>query len=517
MGTIISFSEKDLKDLRARGISKRTALEQLSFLKKGPRRMELVRPCTAGDGIRRLAGAEADEFALTYDSVVARGEEPIKFVPASGAASRLFKHLIAVQNQVDRLGLSGLGGEGKGKAALVFLENLKKFAFWPDLSRALETEGLSPEKVLAGGAWGTLLDVLLTDRGLEYAGKPKGLIPFHMYGANPRTPMEEHLVEAAAYSTDSKGVARVHFTVATAHAKNFTAHLARVKKDYERRFSVRLEVTFSTQEPSTDNLASDLENQPFRTPDGRLLFRPGGHGALLGNLNALASSIIFINNIDNVVTDRDKPERTLWKKVLGGLLWTLSQEARRLTDQLTGANKGRGLGPAMAFCVRWLGVDEKEAPTDSRGLASFLLDRLDRPVRVCGMVENHGDPGGSPFWVRDVGGNLSRQIVESAQVDLGSVDQMALFAASTHFNPVDIVCSIRSPWGGRYDLSRFVDPETFFISRKTMAGRELKALELPGLWNGSMAGWNTVFVQVPLVSFNPVKSINDLLEPSHRQ
>ncbi len=513
------FTEKDVKDLSARGIRKKDALAQLSLLEKGPCRLDLARPCIVGDGIRRLPEAEADEFARAYDSAVARGEEPAKFVPASGAATRMFKNLLAMRDRVDLLGLTGLRRfpeDEDAAATLAFLNHIKDFAFWPALSQALEKEGISPDRVLASGSFGTVLDVLLTGRGLGFASLPKGLIPFHLYGANPRTPMEEHLVEAAAFARDGKNVARAHFTVAKPFLKNFRDLLDRVKKDYERRLSVRLDVSFSLQDPATDTLALDPAGKPFRTPEGRLCLRPGGHGALLANLNASRASILFINNIDNVVTDRDKAERTRWKKALGGLLWTLSQEARRLTDNLTGGNKARGLDPALAFCVRWLGVDENLLPRDSKNLAAFLRDRLDRPFRVCGMVKNEGDPGGAPFWVRDAGGQVSRQIVESAQVDPDSQDQKALFAASTHFNPVDIACSIVSPRGDRYDLSRFVDPDTVFISQKSLEGRGLKALELPGLWNGSMAGWNTVFVEVPLVAYHPVKTVNDLLKDHHR-
>ncbi|MBW1988257.1 MAG: DUF4301 family protein [Deltaproteobacteria bacterium] len=513
------FSEKDKKQITAHGLTLEEVERQLSIFKKGPRYLRLVRPCTTGDGIRRLGEAEAREFSRTFDQAVSWGAEPMKFVPASGAATRMFKALLSMRDRVDSLGLSGLRRKAKesenAAGTAFFLEHVKEFAFWPDLAAALEKEGLSPEKVLTGGAYGTLLDILLTDRGLGYASLPKGLIPFHLYGANPRTPVEEHLVEAAAYARNSRGCGRTHFTVGAEHKKAFAELIKRVGPDYERRFSARQEVGFSTQDPATDTIAVDLENRPFRTEDGNLVFRPGGHGALLRNLDAIRASVIFINNIDNVVCDRDKPERVLWKKALAGLLWTVRQEAFRMLELLDGSDENAAR-QALSFASTWLGVSRKMAPKGVKELSLFLVDRLDRPLRVCGMVKNEGDPGGAPFWVQEADGSLSLQIVESAQVNPDSSEQKDVFASSTHFNPVDLVCSTSTPGGGKYDLSRFVDPEAVFISRKSYQGRDLKALELPGLWNGSMSGWNTIFVEVPKAAFNPVKTVNDLLNPSHR-
>ena len=363
-----------------------------------------------------------------------------------------------------------------------------------------------------------LLAYLLTPRGLNYANLPKALLQFHRYAGHCRTPLEEHLVEAAAYAQDSQQVARLHVTVAPEHTEAVQAHIEAIRSRYERA-GVRYDMSLSTQSPATDTIAVDLENTPFRDEHGQLLFRPGGHGALLANLEALAADIVFIKNIDNVLPDHLKETTYGYKRALGGHLVALQQQIFLYLKKLaSGAVDAALLHEIWAFAQQQLSMTMPQGGlhTPQHEQIRLLFDRLNRPLRVCGMVRNAGEPGGGPFWVEHTDGSMSLQIVEASQVDTASPEQRAIFAASTHFNPVDIVCGVRDYRGQPFHLTQFVDPDTGFISRKTYAGRTLKALELPGLWNGAMAHWNTVFVEVPLSTFSPVKTVLDLLRPEHQ-
>jgi hypothetical protein len=382
----------------------------------------------------------------------------------------------------------------------------------------MEKDGLHPENCLEKGQYQDILSYLLTSKGLDAAAQPKGLIPFHSYPEGARTPFEEHLVEAKHYVADRNRTAHIHFTISPEHEKRVTEHLEAVCPHHEQS-DTRFDLAFSFQKPSTDTIAVNMENQPFRDKDGRLVFRPGGHGALLVNLDALKGDIIFIKNIDNVVPDRLKQETYIWKKVLGGYLVALQQEIFSRTDRLAAGDADEGfVQESMDFLRYRVSYRPPEgfetASLDAK--VAFLISRFNRPVRVCGMVRNEGEPGGGPFWIRDRNGGQSAQIVESAQVDMASEEQKAVWHSSTHFNPVDLVCGVRDYLGHPFDLLPFRDPDTGYISAKSKDGRDLKALELPGLWNGAMADWNTAFIEVPLITFNPVKTVLDLLRPEHQ-
>jgi hypothetical protein len=447
----------------------------------------------------------------------------MKFVPASGAASRMFKLLLSFLHRSASLDQEHTSAEATSNDpeyhdVLRCMRDLKRFAFYDDLKSVLATNGLNIEALVEQGQYQDILAYLLTSKGLNYANLPKALLKFHRYPDYCRTPLEEHLVEAAAYTQNQHGLARVHFTVTPAHQDAILDHFEAVRSRYEQSGG-RYEVTFSNQKPSTDTIAVDLENNPFRDRQGQLVFRPAGHGALLGNLHALAGDMVFIKNIDNVVPDHLKAETYRYKRALGGYLVEIQNQIftylRRLTTQDVDQ---QFLTQLFAFVRHTLSVvpppelERQSKPQKTQ----YLLGILNRPLRVCGMVPNVGEPGGGPFWVQHADGSLSLQIVETSQVDMQAAEQRAIVAAATHFNPVDLVCGVRDYQGQPFDLMQYTDPNTGFISIKSHEGRELKAMELPGLWNGAMTNWNTIFVEVPLSTFNPVKTVLDLLRPQHQ-
>ena len=482
------FSPADLSQMAELGIDPAEALRQIELFRNPPPFTRVLRACRVGDGIRKISKVSEPWLLARFEEAVRRGRIA-KLVPASGAATRMFKELLADLND---------GAQGPPPPEVrTFLENLPRFAFYEDLA------GLQDRR--------TILEHLLTEKGLNYAELPKGLLKFHRYPDGPRTPFEEHLVEAADVTRDEEGNCRLHFTVSPQHRERFEALLEEVRGRYEARYDCRFDVSFSHQQRSTDTIAVDPENRPFRQEDGTLLFRPGGHGALLGNLADLAGlgwDIVLLKNIDNVVPDGRKPLVNGWKKALSGYLLALQERIFRALERLEA-------DPAALEEAAKLVEEELSRPIPAGAdRRQFVLDALNRPLRVCGVVRNQGEPGGGPFWVEDERGQLSLQIVESSQIDPKVREEM--LAGSTHFNPVDIVCALRDRNGAPYDLHRFVDPTTIFISSKSHEGRPLKALERPGLWNGAMAGWNTVFVEVPDETFAPVKSVLDLLRPEHQ-
>lgn len=505
------FNKADLAHITAHGHTLETVLAQLEIFNRGVPFTHLQRPCTTGDGITVLQQSDMDRLGRLYTEAMAAGRVT-KFVPASGAATRMFHALLAVYEQ------QGAVDSTIQRDFVHFKRNLARFAFYDDLQALLGKHGHQAETLLAQGRDTELLGYLLTAQGLNYAHLPKALLQFHRYADHRRTPLEEHLVEAAAYAQDAQQVARLHLTVSPVHMAAVQAHIAAVRQRYERH-GVRYEITLSTQSPATDTVAVDLEHAPFRDEQGQILFRPGGHGALLGNLEALAADIVFIKNIDNVLPDHLKETTYRYKRALGGHLVALQQQIFSYLEALAaGTVDAALLREIWAFAQQQLSLtvppEAFHAPQPEQ--VRVLFDRLNRPLRICGMVPHAGEPGGGPFWVQHPDGSTSLQIVEASQVDVASPEQRAIFAASTHFNPVDIVCGLRDYRGQPFALKQFVDPATSFISHKTYAGRPLKALELPGLWNGAMAHWNTVFVEVPLSTFSPVKTVLDLLRPEHQ-
>lgn len=516
------FSERDIEQIRARGMTPEQVRDQIEAIKRGFPPAELDRPCTVGDGIVTVDASEIARLSDRWDEVAGNGRA-MKFVPASGAASRMFKVLQSVRNRHREIREEDVvqraeAGDPEEQAFLRFLRGVRKFAFFEDLRSAMARDGIDVDERISEGRYDEILEYLLTPKGLNAADLPKGLIPFHVYPEGSRTPFEEHLVEAVRTVRDREGRARMHVTGAPEHEGTICDHLQAVRPRYEQG-DTRFDLKVSVQMPQTDTIAVDLENHPFRDEEGRLLFRPGGHGALLENLNRLDGDVVIVKNIDNVVPDRLKDPTVTYKKVLGGYLVTLQEEIFRHVETLSkGEPDADELERIWSFAVERLGM--QPPPGSIRGSfkerRDFLLSQLNRPLRVCGMVKNEGEPGGGPFWVRHGDGSLSRQIVESSQVDMDSEAQQAIWSASTHFNPVDLVCGLRDFRGRSFDLRTFRDPESGFVSIKSKGGRELKALELPGLWNGAMAWWITVFVEVPIVTFNPVKTVLDLLREEHQ-
>ena len=459
------------------------ALEtQLKNFREGFPFLPVTRAASCGDGIRVLDAAGIEQAAARYD----RAKESlrvVKFVPASGAATRKFKDLFEFVREGRRTAVVG-----------ELLANRRRFAFWPELRTIVGDDAdelRTVENIVA--------------EGLRYGETPKGLVSFHRYGDEVRKAVEEHLVEGAQYAA-AGGEVKIHFTVSPEHLTRFEALLAEKIPGYESRFGVKYRISFSVQDPSTDTLAVNPDCTPFRRADGRLLFRPAGHGALIGNLGKIDADIVFVKNIDNVTTDARRGDTVLYKKALAGVLLALQE---RIFEYLMALEvPGAELEPIAAFIENELCV---KLPKD---YGTPLLRRvLNRPIRVCGMVRNEGEPGGGPFWVAGADGLETLQIAESNQI---APEKRKLMRSATHFNPVDLVCSFRTSKGGRFDLREFVDPATGFISRKSDGGRELLAQELPGLWNGAMARWNTVFVEVPITTFSPVKVVTDLLRPEHQ-
>ncbi len=512
-----SFTDKDLEQFKVRGITPEQVERQLELFRRGFPYADIRRAATPGDGILTLTDAEKSALERIFEEH--RADYHItKFVPASGAASRMFKSLFAYheawEEQGRQAGLPEPAGDVK-----TFLEGLPKFAFYASLDRHLtEQYGKGAEEMMKAGRYGEIIATVLFRPGLNYGSLPKGLILFHRYPEGNRTAFEEHLVEGALYTAGENGEVHLHFTVSPEHLEAFGRRFEEVRAFYEEKYGVHYQVSYSVQKPSTDTVAATPDNHPFRKEDGTILFRPGGHGALIENLNDLTDDVLFIKNIDNVVPDRLKECTVLHKKVLGGVLlkyreridgWLKRMDEGTLTEE--------ELAELAAFAERelmmWL--PESFAAAAAGEKQEMLYDLLHRPLRVCGMVRNEGEPGGGPFWVADSAGNLSLQIVESAQIDMNDPQKRKIVEGATHFNPVDLVCSVKDHRGRKFDLRKYVDPDTFFISKKSYDGKDLKALELPGLWNGGMARWTTLFVEVPADTFNPVKTVVDLLRPEH--
>jgi len=514
------FTEKDFQQISAKGISPETVEKQIERFKKGFPFIRLAGPAVPGNGINVYDEETVKELEAYFDKNK-DDYEILKFVPASGAASRMFKKLFAFRQSFTGSPeeIEQLERENDLQSLGYFFKNLEKFAFYNLLADVLKKDGLDIEVLRKQKDYNTILDYLLTDKGLNYGRLPKALLHFHLYPDGPRKAFEEHLVEAAHYAVDKDGVARVHFTVSPEHQQEFEEAIASVREKYEKRFGVRYEISFSQQKPSTDTIAVDLDNEPFRNDDGSLLFRPGGHGALIENLNDLQGEIIFVKNIDNIVPDRLRDTTYLYKKVIGGLLFRLQEKTFEYLDMLEDGNLSEEeLNEIKIFARDQLNIFIPPAYDGYEKMEKidFLFGKLNRPIRVAGMVKNEGEPGGGPFWVINDDDELSLQIVESSQINFEDPEQKAIVAKATHFNPVDLVCGVRDYQGNPFDLRDFVDPQTGFISIKSKDGRDLKAQELPGLWNGAMADWITLFVETPLITFNPVKTINDLLRPQHQ-
>ena len=510
INTTIMLSERDLKQIADKGISEKQIENQLNEFKTGFPFLRLEAAASVEHGIVATTEESRAKYEKSWEQYKAAGKKVVKFVPASGAASRMFKDMFAfVDAEYDK---PTTDFEKK------YFENIEKFAFYGELNDVcVKNEGKDIPTLLAEGDYKAVAAQMLKAEGLNYGQLPKGMLLFHKYAEGPRTPMEEHLVEAALYAA-SNGEANIHFTVSHEHMPFFQKKVADKADFYAKKYGVKYDISFSEQKPSTDTIAANPDNTPFRNADGSLLFRPGGHGALIENLNEIDADVIFIKNIDNVVPDRLKGDTVTYKQVIAGVLVTLQQKAfeyLRLLD--AGTYNHDKLEEMIRFvqqdlCCRKADIKNLE----DADLVIYLREKLNRPMRVCGVVKNVGEPGGGPFLTYNQDGTVSLQILESSQIDKNNAEYMEMFTKGTHFNPVDLVCAVKDYKGQPFNLPDFVDRTTGFISSKSKNGKELKALELPGLWNGAMSNWNTVFVEVPLATFNPVKTVNDLLREQHQ-
>lgn len=511
---MIELTEQDMQQMASKGIAKEKVESQINTFKEGIPFVNLQSAAVVGNGILRFSDEEEKELINLYESRV-NNLDVLKFVPASGAASRMFKALFSFLDDYDYKSESletylNRTGDKDIKKLSEGMENMPFFGkVMNRLPENLESEGA---KVYA------FVKEMLGEDALNYGFYPKGLLPFHKYGNNTATPFEEHLKEGALYASSSEG-SKLHFTISEQHEEMFKSELNEVGERVSKDTGVAYSVDYSFQKPSTDTVAVDVDNEPFRNTDGTVLFRPGGHGALIENLNEQNADIIFIKNIDNVAVMKDAKAVADSKKTLAGVLLRVQDKAFQYAKALdAGKVASEEIDSIKKFLSDELNVKfgndfESLSNEDKQGI---LKSKINRPIRICGMVKNEGEPGGGPFWIKDSNGGLSLQIIESAQIDMNDSQQVDILQNSTHFNPVDLVCGIRNYKGEKYNLLDFVDPKQGFITEKTMNGKELKALELPGLWNGAMARWNTIFVEVPLVTFNPVKTVLDLLKDSHQ-
>ncbi len=504
------LTEQDLKQITQKGISEEKLNNQLEQFKTGFPFLKLEAAAAIGRGIIAPDEAQRQQYVEAWNQYKVEGRRVVKFVPASGAASRMFKDMFAFVDADYDVPTTDFEKH--------YFDNIQKFAFYDALNAAcLKNEGKDIPTLIAAGNYKAVVAQMLRPEGLNYGQLPKGLLLFHNYAEGPRTPMEEHLVEGALYAA-SAGEAHVHFTVSHEHMELFKQKVAEKADLYAQKYGIKYDITFSEQKPSTDTVAANADNTPFRNDDGSLLFRPGGHGALIENLNEIEADVIFVKNIDNVVPDRLKQDTVEWKQVIAGVLVTLQQKAFGYLRKLdTGKYSHEEIEEMIRFvqqdlCCRKPDIKELE----DAELVIYLRKKLNRPMRVCGVVKNVGEPGGGPFLTYNQDGTVSLQILESSQIDKSNKEYMEMFTKGTHFNPVDLVCAVKDYKGNAFNLPEYVDKTTGFISSKSKSGKELKALELPGLWNGAMSDWSTVFVEVPLSTFNPVKTVNDLLREQHQ-
>ena len=504
------LQEKDLKQIAQRGMTAEQVNGQLQQFQTGFPFLRLEAAASIGNGILAPTEDERSRYVEQWKTYKQENHSIVKFVPASGAASRMFKDMFAFVDAPYDVPTTDF--------EKTFYDHIQKFAFKESLcDKCRENEGKDIRALMNEGNYKAIARNMLSPQGLNYGQLPKGLLLFHNYDDGPRTSMEEHLVEAALYAS-SGGQAKIHFTVSHDHLELFKKKVAEKVEKYEQHFGIKYDISFSEQKPSTDTIAVNPDGTPFRNDDGSLLFRPGGHGALIQNLNDIKADVVFIKNIDNVVPDRLKPVTVEYKQLLAGILISLQKQA---FEYLRLLDTGKYTHDQLEEIIRFVQHDLYCRKSDIKHLEDaelvvYLRSKLNRPMRVCGVVKNVGEPGGGPFRTYNADGTVSLQILESSQIDKTNAEYMRMFTEGTHFNPVDLVCAIRDYEGKPFNLPDSVDPQTGFISQKSKNGRNLQALELPGLWNGAMSDWSTIFVEVPLETFNPVKTVNDLLRDEHQ-
>ena len=508
------FTQEDLQQIAAHGLTVDKVEQQIERFRTGFPFLRLAGACEAGRGITVLDDELRAACADRWAGFLADNGDVLKFVPASGAASRMFKALFEFAN-----GDTDVPAEGSAVAQLI--DNISRFAFYGELCQAVKKaygEDVTPESLVAQGDARKMVRAVIGKEGLNYGALPKALLTFHAYPDEhaTRTALEEQLAEGAQTAANAAGRVRLHFTVSTDHRKLFEEKIAAVLPAMEARYGVKYDITLSEQKPSTDTIALTPDNEPFRDDKGRIVFRPGGHGALIENLSDIDAEVVFIKNIDNVVADSHRATTIEYKKYIGGYLLLLSDRLEALRARIESGDDS-AVDDAEAFLEGLFFTQVDTEKLDDAGRRAAILRLLDRPVRVCGMVRNEGEPGGGPYLAYSTDGTtIAPQILESTQIDVRNAENVEMMKKAGYFNPVDLVCRLRRKDGSRYNLADYVDHATGFISSKSSAGRELKALELPGLWNGAMSDWNTAFVEVPAATFNPVKTVNDLLRPAHQ-
>lgn len=515
----MKFTEQDILQIEKKGLTVKKVQHQLQVFKSGLPLIHLHSAATIGDGIKKLSQAEKEHYINYFDSK-RDGSSILKFVPASGAATRMFKTLFNFLDSYDsaKETINSFINRNKDSDLSVFLVGIEKLPFYKIVLEAIEQFYPDYESFSNDEQKYFFVKTMLDEDKLNYGFYPKGLLPFHKYKDHIATAFEEHLFEAALYAS-SKDKADLHFTISEKYNHIFDSEFNRIKEIVERKTKTTFNISFSYQKDATDTISVKPNDEPFRDEDGLLVFRPSGHGALLENMNDLDADVIFVKNIDNVVVFKYENEMASYKKMLAGMLLELQNQSfeyiKTLKNEQVSDDK---LIEIAEFLINRLNVkvSYEFEKYSKKYQIEYLIEKLDRPIRVCGMVKNEGEPGGGPFWIKDESGNISLQIVESAQVDRKNKNQKLILKNATHFNPVDLVCGVKDYKGKKFNLKKYVDPKTSFITMKTKVGKDLKALELPGLWNGSMAYWNSVFVEVPLITFNPVKTVTDLLKATHQ-
>ena len=514
-----TLTETDKKQLKQKGIKETQVAEQIEIFKKGIPFVNLIAAATINHGIHKFSEKEKEKYVALFESEKDK-LNLLKFVPASGAATRMFKALFQFLNTYNpaQETINAYINREKAEIIRTFFIGIEKFPFYEEVIKRFVEKHPDFLNLPDHFQKYYVVKILLDKDEFDYGSSPKGLLPFHKYKTHPATAFEEHMYEAALYD-ESNGVAKLHFTISKEHNNDFDEEMDKIESRVTEKTGVSFETSFSYQKESTDTLAVSMENEPFRLETGEILFRPGGHGALIENLNDQDADIIFIKNIDNVVVYKYKHELAQFKKILAGKLIEVQNRAykyAKLLDETTPNEKM--INEIKDFLRTELNVHVKSDVDKYKEVyqIEFLKEKLNAPIRICGMVKNEGEPGGGPFWIKDEDGNISLQIVDSPQIDSKNKFQEDILKAATHFNPVDIVCSTKNYKGEKYNLLDYVNKQQAFITNKTKEGKELKALELPGLWNGGMAFWNTIFVEVPLTTFNPVKTVVDLLKPAHQ-
>ncbi len=496
------FTKDDVKQIEQRGVSVEDVKKQMEYLKKGFPYASITAPATLNSGIKKFSETEITSKISKFNNI-SKEKKIVKFVPASGAASRMFKAYFSFIQKQEKIEDNAQVKE--------FFENIDYFAFYDELKSLLDKENITVDEENIY----QIVDLLINKQGLNYGHLPKALILFHKYKDRKLTPIDEHLYEAEKYSKDKNNTSSIVFTVSPEHKKEFINKLEKSIAEFEKIYKTSYSIKLTEQKPSTDTIAVDENNNLFRNSDGTLLFRPGGHGALIENLNEIDADVVFIKNIDNVVHQQFAEETIRYKKLLAVELNEIQEQIFKYLHQID--NKNFLLKEIEDFAKTKLNIkfSDEYKNFDDKNKAEYLHKKLNRPVRICGMVKNEGEPGGGPFWVKHTDGSEQLQIVESAEIDMQDATSKQIVNKATHFNPVDLVCGLKNYKSEKFDLKKYVNPDTGFISSKSKDGKALKALELPGLWNGAMYDWNTIFVEVPLITFNPVKILNDLLRKTH--